>query len=72
MIQNLGNYKSWVTSFSPGTRLYRGKTPYIVMSAGIDFLILKGAEDGSKVRLFRNTPTSYEFYDAPPLEVTPS
>ncbi len=65
MSQNLGAYKSWVTSFQPGTFIYREQEAFTVMSAGTDFIILKNAKDGSKVRLFRNTPESYQFTDAP-------
>ncbi len=65
MSQNLGTYKSWVKNFPPGTMLFRGAEAFAVLSAGTDFLILKNVKSGSKVRIFRNTPESYEFRDAP-------
>ena len=64
---NLGLYKSWTTSFPLGSLIYKQKAVYTVMSAGTDFLILREEGNGTKVRIFRNTPESYEYSASPPV-----
>jgi hypothetical protein len=64
-VNHLGVYKSWTTSFPLGTTLYKQKSTYTVLSAGTDFLVLKDKQGGGTVRVFRNTPESYEYSATP-------
>jgi hypothetical protein len=59
--------KSWASSFPVGQIIYKAQDPYTVTSVGTDFLILK-AKDGTVVRIFRNTPESYEYSASPRLQ----
>ncbi len=65
MKDHLGFYKSWASSFPVGQTIYKASEPYRVESVGTDFLVLKSANDGSVVRVFRNTPESYEYTASP-------
>lgn len=65
MTDHLGFYKSWATSFPIGQIVYKVQEPYTVTSVGTDFLVMKSARDGSVVKIFRNTPESYEYTASP-------
>lgn len=65
---HLGFFKSWATSFPIGQIIYKDQTPYTVLSVGTDFLVLKPAQDGAVVKIFRNTPESYEYTASPRLQ----
>jgi hypothetical protein len=65
MKDHLGFYKSWASSFPIGQIIYKASEPYTVESVGTDFLVLKRGKDGTVVKLFRNTPESYEFTASP-------
>lgn len=62
---HLGYFKSWTTSFPVGGIIYKEREPYTVLSAGTDFLVLKRGTDGSIVKIFRNTPESYDYTASP-------
>jgi hypothetical protein len=68
MTDHLGYFKSWATSFPIGETIYKVQEPYTVLSAGTDFLVLKSARDGSMVKVFRNTPESYDYTATPKLQ----
>ena len=65
MSDHLGYFKSWTTSFPVGRTLYKIQVPYTVLSAGTDFLVLKRGTDGTVIKIFRNTPESYEYSATP-------
>ncbi|HYX34506.1 MAG TPA: hypothetical protein VE954_15485 [Oligoflexus sp.] len=65
MTDHLGYFKSWTTSFPVGRMIYKIQDPYTVLSAGTDFLVLKRNLDGLVIKLFRNTPESYEYTATP-------
>jgi len=65
MLDHLGNYKSWTMSFPVGRTLYKIQDPYTVLSAGTDFLVLKHGKDGTVIKIFRNTPESYDYTASP-------
>ncbi len=67
MTDHLGYFKSWASSFPVGQIIYKAQDPYTVTSVGTDFLILK-SKDGTVVRIFRNTPESYEYTASPQLQ----
>ncbi|MFY7927577.1 MAG: hypothetical protein ACOVS5_01790 [Oligoflexus sp.] len=57
----IDHHKSWVKSFPVGSKLFRGHTVLTVLSAGIDFLVLKREQDGGLEKVFRNTLESQEY-----------
>jgi hypothetical protein len=65
---NLDAYKSWIKSFPVGQTIYKGNLPYLVLSAGIDFLILKSPKDTKTIRVMRNTEESLAYSPTPPLD----
>ncbi len=57
--------KSWIKSYPVGSRLFRGDVALQVLSAGIDFLVLKRETDGHIEKVFRNTVESLEYGSLP-------
>ena len=57
--------KSWIKSYPVGSRIYRGEVALQVLSAGIDFLVLKRENDGHIEKVFRNTVESLEYGSRP-------
>lgn len=57
--------KSWIKSYPVGSRIYRGEISFQVLSAGIDFLVLKRETDGHLEKVFRNTVESLEYASLP-------
>lgn len=68
MVDHLGNFKSWTAEFPVGYTIYKKQEPYKVLSAGTDFLVLRSEKDGTKVRVNRNTPESYEYTASPRVD----
>lgn len=65
LMPTLADFKYWVREFPAGSIVYQGKDSYRVITSGIDFLILKRIDDGSTLRLLRNTPETLAFSDQP-------
>ena len=57
--------KSWIQSYPVGSRLYKADIAFRVLSAGIDFLVLKREPDGAVERVHRNTVESLEYASLP-------
>ncbi len=57
--------KYWVKDIQVGQTVYRGLLAFKVLSAGIDFLILKKETDGSTSRVLRNTAESLTYSFTP-------
>ncbi len=57
--------RSWIKSYPVGSRIFRGEISFQVLSAGIDFLVLKCEADGRMEKVFRNTVESLEYASLP-------
>ncbi len=57
--------KSWISSYPVGSRIYKADMSFKVLSAGIDFLVLKREPDGLLERVHRNTVESLEYSSLP-------